>query len=67
MDYGYSRCSTNETKQDLGRQVWELKAAGAVETFMEYEQGDAKVKSQQAQMFAQAEAFATGDCGVNYP
>ena len=55
MDYGYSRCSTNETRQDLGRQVRELKAAGAVEIFMEYEHGDAKVKSQQAQMFAQAQ------------
>ena len=50
MDYGYSRCSTNETKQDINRQVRELKAAGAVEIFMEYEHGDAKVKSQQAQM-----------------
>ena len=56
MDYGYSRCSTNETKQDINRQVRELKAAGAVEIFMEYEHGDAKVKSQQAQMFAQAQA-----------
>ena len=55
MDYGYSRCSTNETKQDINRQVRELKAAGAVEIFMEYEHGDAKVKSQQAQMFAQAQ------------
>lgn len=56
MDYGYSRCSTNETKQDINRQVRELKAAGAVEIFMEYEHGDAKVKSQQTQMFAQAQA-----------
>ena len=55
MDYGYSRCSTNETRQDINRQVRELKAAGAVEIFMEYEHGDAKVKSQQAQMFAQAQ------------
>ena len=55
MDYGYSRCSTNETKQDINRQVRELKAAGATEIFMEYEHGDAKVKSQQAQMFAQAQ------------
>jgi len=59
MDYGYSRCSTNETRQDLGRQVRELKQAGAVEIFMEYEHGDAKVKSQQAQMFAQAQAGDT--------
>lgn len=59
MDYGYSRCSTNETKQDINRQVRELKTAGAVEIFMEYEHGDAKVKSQQAQMFAQAQAGDT--------
>ena len=55
MVYGYSRCSTNENRQDLNRQVRELKAAGAEEIFMEYEHGDAKVKSQQAQMFAQAQ------------
>ena len=59
MDYGYSRCSTNETRQDINRQVRELKAAGAVEIFMEYEHGDAKVKSQQATMFAQAQAGDT--------
>lgn len=59
MDYGYSRCSTNETRQDINRQVRELKQAGAVEIFMEYEHGDAKVKSQQAQMFAQAQAGDT--------
>lgn len=59
MDYGYSRCSTNETKQDINRQVRELKAAGAEQIFMEYEHGDAKVKSQQAQMFAQAQAGDT--------
>ena len=59
MDYGYSRCSTNETKQDINRQVRELKAAGAVEIFMEYEHGDAKVKSQQQAMFAEAQAGDT--------
>ena len=59
MDYGYSRCSTNETRQDINRQVRELKAAGAVEIFMEYEHGYAKVKSQQVQMFAQARAGDT--------
>ena len=56
MDYGYSRCSTNETKQDINRQVRELKAAGAEQIFMEYEHGDAKVKSQQQAMFAEAQA-----------
>lgn len=59
MKRGYSRCSTNETKQDIGRQVRELKAAGAEIVYMEYEHGDAKVKSQQAQMFADAEASDT--------
>ena len=56
MDYGYSRCSTNETRQDINRQVRELKAAGAEQIFVEYEHGDAKVKSQQVQMFTQAQA-----------
>lgn len=59
MKRGYSRCSTNETKQDIGRQIRELKAAGAEIVYMEYEHGDAKVKSQQAQMFADAEAGDT--------
>lgn len=59
MVYGYSRCSTNETKQDINRQVRELKAAGAEEIFMEYEHGDAKIKSQQQAMFAQTRAGDT--------
>ena len=59
MTYGYARCSTSETKQDINRQVRELKAAGAEEIFIEYEHGDSKIKSQQAQMFAQAQAGDT--------
>ena len=59
MNYGYARCSTNETKQDINRQVRELKAAGAEEIFIEYEHGDSKIKSQQAAMFAQAAAGDT--------
>ena len=55
MDRGYSRCSTNESKQDINRQVRELKAAGAEVVYMEYEHGDAKVKSQQQAMFAESE------------
>ncbi len=51
MNYGYARCSTNETKQDINRQVRELKAAGAEEIFLEYEHGDSKVKKEQAMMF----------------
>ena len=55
MIYGYARCSTNEKKQDIDRQVRELKAAGAEEIFLEYEHGDSKVKEQQALMFERAE------------
>lgn len=59
MTYGYARCSTNETKQDINRQVRELKTAGADTIFLEYEHGDSKVKSQQEAMFAQAQAGDT--------
>ena len=55
MNRGYSRCSTNECKQDINRQVRELREAGADVVYMEYEHGDAKVKSQQHAMFADAE------------
>ena len=44
MKYGYARCSTNEDKQDISRQIRELKAAGADEVVFEYEHGDSKVK-----------------------
>jgi DNA invertase Pin-like site-specific DNA recombinase len=59
MTYGYARCSTNETKQDINRQVRELKAAGADEIYLEYEHGDSKIKSQQQAMLAAAEAGDT--------
>ena len=44
--YGYARCSTSEDKQDINRQIRELKAAGADEVVFEYEHGDAIVKQQ---------------------
>ena len=44
MIYGYARCSTNESKQDINRQIRELKEAGVAEVVFEYEHGDAKVK-----------------------
>ena len=58
MIYGYARCSTNESKQDINRQVRELKEAGAEEIFLEYEHGDSKIKDQQKAMLEQAQ---TGD------
>ena len=56
MNYGYARCSTNESKQDINRQVRELKTAGAEEIFLEYEHGDSKVKPQQKALFDTAKA-----------
>ena len=44
--YGYARCSTSEDKQDINRQVRELKASGAEKVIFEYEHGDAKVKKE---------------------
>ena len=55
MEYGYARCSTNESKQDIDRQVRELKQAGAERIFLEYEHGDAAVKCQLSSLLEQAE------------
>ena len=44
MIYGYARCSTCEEKQDVQRQIRELKASGAEKVIFDYEHGDAKVK-----------------------
>lgn len=46
MRYGYARCSTNETKQDIERQLRELKAAGVDTVVWEYEHGDAETKAE---------------------
>ena len=41
MEYGYARCSTNESKQDINRQKRELKSMGIKKDniFFEYESG----------------------------
>jgi len=54
MIYGYARCSTSEDKQDINRQIRELKQAGAQEVVFEYEHGDAKVKQNLQMMLEQA-------------
>ena len=53
--YGYARCSTSEDKQDINRQIRELKAAGADEVIFEYEHGDAKVKKNLSMLLETAE------------
>lgn len=42
--YGYARCSTNESKQDITRQTRELKKLGAADEtiYLEYESGTKK-------------------------
>lgn len=41
MDYGYCRCSTNESRQDIDRQVRELEAKGIArdKIYVEYASG----------------------------
>lgn len=56
MVFGYARCSTNEAKQDIDRQVRELKSAGAEKIFLEYEHGDSAVKEQLSLLLEQAQA-----------
>ena len=56
MIYGYARCSTNESKQDINRQRKELKAAGAEEVVFEYEHGNAKTKKQLSMLLEMAQA-----------
>lgn len=54
MNYGYARCSTNESKQDIDRQIRELKAAGASEIYLEYEHGDSVVKHELSSLLERA-------------
>lgn len=51
VTHGYARCSTNETRQDIDRQVRELRTAGATVIWQEYEHGDAEAKEQQNMMW----------------
>ena len=59
MKAGYARCSTNENKQDIDRQVRELKQAGAETVYLEYEHGDAVIKEQLSLLLEQAQAGDT--------
>ena len=59
MNYGYGRCSTNESKQDINRQIRELKDAGADEIIVEYEHGDARTKKQLSMLLDAAQSGDT--------
>ena len=60
IDYGYARCSTNESKQDIDRQKRELIALGIKEEniFWEYESG---TKNDRVQLNRLMEIVKEGD------
>lgn len=59
--YGYARCSTNETKQDIGRQIKDLQAMGLERgnIFLEYESG---TKQHRVELQRLLDTVASGDC-----
>jgi DNA invertase Pin-like site-specific DNA recombinase len=60
MKYGYCRCSTNDTKQDIERQRRELKALGVTDEtlYLEYESG---AKTDRAELNKLLKAVSAGD------
>lgn len=60
MIYGYARCSTDETKQDINRQIRELKEGGATKEtiYLEYESG---AKSNRAELNKLLNVVKEGD------
>jgi len=60
MIYGYCRCSTNESKQDIDRQKRDLKKLGVKDSniFFEYESG---TKTDRIQLNRLLETVKTGD------
>ena len=59
MVFGYCRCSTNETRQDIDRQISALKEAGADTIHFEYEHGDAEHKKELEKLLDTAAAGDT--------
>lgn len=57
MIYGYARCSTNENKQDINRQINEMKAFNVDKSniFFEYESGTKTNRLQLNKLFATIE------------
>ena len=64
MKYGYARCSTNETKQDISRQIKELQSMGVDRSniFLEYESGTKINRVELARLLA---TVNNGDCIVS--
>ena len=66
MIYGYARCSTNESLQDIDRQVRELKQQGAEEKtiYREYESG---TKVNRVELQKLLDIVKPGDTILNRP
>lgn len=64
MDYGYCRCSTNETKQDIDRQKLELKKLGIKEEhiYWEYVSGSKDTKFEWNRLLSKVSAFDSIAC-----
>lgn len=64
MEYGYARASTNEDKQDIGRQKRELVAMGIKEhnIFWEYESGSHEDREKLQQLLATVKSGDTIAC-----
>ncbi len=64
MVYGYARCSTDETKQDINRQKRELKLLGVVDEkiYFEYESG---TKDDRTELNKLLNIISTGDTLVS--
>lgn len=61
MLYGYARCSTDESKQDINRQVRELKQKGVSEAniFLEYQSGLKADRAQLTRLFERVQPMDT--------
>ncbi len=64
MKYGYARCSTNETKQDITRQIKELQEKGVERDhiFLEYESG---TKVDRIELNRMVSIVQRGDCIIS--
>lgn len=64
MDFGYCRCSTNETKQDIDRQKRELKKLGIKDEniYWEYVSGSKDTKIEWNRLLSKVSAFDSISC-----
>ena len=59
--YGYCRCSTDETKQDIGRQEKELKALGVIDKKLIYKEYESGTKINRVELNKLLDIVSEGD------